>query len=172
MSRLDALKEAIAGDARLRVAPDSVVIDYELPSSDGWVVAAEFDGHGPRDRSAITRRTRRYQGLYALSASGDTWTIGANSVGGAGAATQRSQVWSRWGGFGEVRGGWVADPRGVQVRLTDRDARTVTGDVTNGVAILTWAPDGFGEVAMTELVDAAGHVIARDRTDLNPRPTE
>jgi hypothetical protein len=162
MSRFNALKEAIAGDARLTVAPESVVITHEVASSDGWVVAAEFDGHGPKDRSAIMRRTHRYQGLYAMYSNGATWSIGANSVGGAGASTKRSHVWSRSGGFGEAFGGWVADPRGVTVRRSDRDGRTAVGEVSNGVAILTWAPGTFGEVATTELLSAAGDVIARD----------
>jgi hypothetical protein len=162
MSRSDALKQAIAGDARLKVAQETVVIAHEVASSRGWVLAAEFDGRGPKDRSTIRRRTHRYQGLYVIYSNGATWSIEATSVGGAGASTKRSRVWSRSGGFGDVFGGWVADPRGVSVRRTDRNGRTVVGEVTNGVAILTWAPGTFGEIATTELFDAAGELIVCD----------
>ncbi len=36
--------------------------------------------------------------------------------------------------------------------------------------ILTWATGTFGKIAITELIDADGHVVARDSTT-SPRPT-
>lgn len=121
MSRSDALRDRIARDSRLLVAPESIVVRHEIETADGWVVAAEFDGYGPVHSSILKRRTRHYQGLYAMQAKEDGWTVREDSVGGAGAATKRSRVWSRYGGFGQVLGGWVSEPRGVRIRITDWD---------------------------------------------------
>jgi hypothetical protein len=162
MTRSSVLTDAITMDPRLRVAPESLDVVHEVKTHDGWVLAAEFDGYGPTDASILNRRTHHYQGIYALQPVGDTWVVQASSVGGAGAAAKRSRVWSRWGGFGEVRGGWVADPNGVRIRLTDWEGRVLTANVHGQVAMLSWASDEFGGVASTELLNESGDAIAQD----------
>lgn len=162
MTRSSVLTGAITMDERLRVMPASVDVVHEVKTHDGWVLAAEFDAYGPTDASILKRRNHHYQGIYALQPVGDTWVVQASSVGGAGAAAKRSRVWSRSGGFGEVLGGWVADPDGVRIRLTDWQGRVLTADVHGQVAMLVWTSDEFGGVASTELLNEAGDVIAQD----------
>lgn len=162
MTRSSVLTGAVTMNQRLRVKPESVVVVHEVKTVDGWVLAAEFDGYGPLNASILKRRTHHYQGIYALQPVGDTWVVQASSVGGAGAAAKRSRVWSRYGGFGEVLGGWVADPNGVRIRLTDWEGRVLTADVHGQVAMLSWASDEFGGVASTELLSESGDVIAQD----------
>jgi hypothetical protein len=166
-TRLDSLTMLIRRNRRLEIDPGSIRVVHELEDRGRWVVAAEFDGYGPLAAAPRRRRTTTYQGLYALRPTEVRWHLAGSSVGARGASAGRSAVWSRMGGFsttgfGSVRGGWVADPAGRLVRLTDDAGRTVDGGVEAGVALLSWPEDGFGEPARTDLLDADGRVLASD----------
>lgn len=166
-TRPDALTRLVLLNRRLEISPDSIRVVHEIEDRDRWIVAAEFDGYGPLAAAPRRRRTTTYQGLYALRPTEFRWYLAGSSIGAVGASIGRSRVWSRMGGFsstgfGSVRGGWVADPAGRLVRLTDDAGRTVDGPVEAGVALLSWPEDDLGEPLRTELLDAEGRVLASD----------
>lgn len=147
------------------VDPSHVEVQREVRDDDDIIVAVRFQSKA-NSRRQVNAQAMPYNGVYRLVSADTGWSARGSFVIAQGSSTARSSVWSSFGGFGEgsrsVLAGWVADTRGVSVRVTDSSGKSIEAGVANGVAILSWYPQDLTSVHSTELIDSSGQVIASD----------